>query len=280
MPVFEDNLPFVPFGSRTLRLATPELVGTDVKVLQTLFDQLLAITHPPQGPVGPPVARDGIYGPLTTAAVRNLQAYFGLSVDGVAGPQTYLALGQAVGGNATFGGPPFGSRPLASGDVGGDVTVLQNRLNLFRYAQSLQGPADGRFGPRTAQAVTQFKGDAVSNGDGGLNVNGVVGQGGLDAVWIYTYAGGRDLLQGTAGLDVAFLQLLLAALTNPGTGRPFYSGAVDGYFGTQTGAAVRAFQGSVGVVADGIAGPITYHQLGLHNLVAAPRPAPLPPLSA
>lgn len=279
MPVFEDNLPFHPFGGRNLRLQTPNMVGTDVKVFQTLFNQLLAITKPPLGPIGVAVARDGVYGPKTTAAARDVQSYFGLSVDGVVGPQTFLAMGQAVGGNVTYGGPAFGSRTLSQGSSGGDVTVLQNRLNLFRYALALGAAADGVFGPKTVQAVTQFKVDAINNGDTGLNVNGVVGIGGLDAVWVYTYTGGRNLSQGTAGLDVAFLQYLLAALTNPGTGQPFYTGAVDGYFGGVTASAVRAFQSSVGLTADGTAGPATYHQLGLHNQVAAPRPAPVPPVA-
>lgn len=277
MPVFEDNLPFHPFGGRALRLQTPNLRGTDVKVLQTLFNQLLAITHPPLGPIGTPIVADGVYGPKTQAAVREAQAYFGLSVDGVAGPQTYLAFGQAVDGNVTYGGPAFGSRTLQQGDGGGDVTVLQNRLNLFRYSTTLGGPADGQFGPKTSQAVIQFKTDAINNGDAGLNVNGVVGQGTLDALWIYTYTGGRNLAQGTAGLDVAFLQLLLSTLTNPGTGQPFYGGAVDGYYGAVTAAAVRAFQASVGITADGVAGPVTYNRLGLHNQVPAPQPAPVPP---
>ena len=42
-------------------------------------------------------------------------------------------------------------------------------------------------------------------------------------------------------MDVAFLQLLLAALTNPGTGQPLYIGAVDGFFGAKTDSVVRAF---------------------------------------
>lgn len=43
----------------------------------------------------------------------------------------------------------------------------------------------------------------------------------------------------------------------------FYRGSVDGIYGTQTQAAVRAFQRSVGITADGIAGPQTLLYLGL-----------------
>lgn len=279
MAAFEDDLTYHPFGSRLLELRSPEMAGTDVKVLQTLYNQLIAITHPPQGPIGPRIVANGIFGPATRAAVINLQSYFGIAVDGVAGQNTYLACGQAVQGHTTYGGPPFGSRTLAPGASGGDVMVLQNRLNLFRYASTLGSAANGVFGSRTSAAVTAFRVDAEANGDTGLGPANSLGPSGLDAVWIYTYAGGRTLSQGRFGLDVAFLELLLANLTNPGTGRPFYTGAVDGYFGPVLGGALRTFQGSVNIAVDGVAGPQTYHQFGLHNALPAPRPAPVPPIS-
>lgn len=37
----------------------------------------------------------------------------------------------------------------------------------------------------------------------------------------------------------------------------------DGLFGTQTAAAVRAFQSSVGLTADGIVGPLTWPRLAV-----------------
>lgn len=43
----------------------------------------------------------------------------------------------------------------------------------------------------------------------------------------------------------------------------FYNGSVDGIFGTQTQSAVKAFQRSVGITADGVAGPKTLQYLGL-----------------
>ena len=59
---------------------------------------------------------------------------------------------------------------------------------------------------------------------------------------------------GSSGPDVAKLQQLLAA-------RGFPTGESDGKFGTGTDAAVRAYQRSEGLVADGQAGPVTVASL-------------------
>lgn len=55
---------------------------------------------------------------------------------------------------------------------------------------------------------------------------------------------------GSSGDDVAKLQKRLAAAG-------FDPGAADGIFGTKTEAALKSFQESVGIDADGIAGPAT-----------------------
>lgn len=58
------------------------------------------------------------------------------------------------------------------------------------------------------------------------------------------------LRNGSSGDDVVQLQKRLAAAG-------FDPGAADGIFGAKTEAALKAFQKSVGIDADGIAGPVT-----------------------
>ena len=58
--------------------------GGDVEVLQRVLNHK----------AGQGLAVDGIYGPATEAAVRNVQAWVGLAVDGIAGPNTWHALKQ------------------------------------------------------------------------------------------------------------------------------------------------------------------------------------------
>ncbi len=102
---------------------------------------------------------DGLYGPLTTAAVERFQAGEGLAVDGIVGPQTASALNRQrvlVSDGAGY------SRPDGSTRVRG----LQHRL---RRAGERPGALDGRFGPRTASAVERFQ---TSHG---LAVDGIVG---------------------------------------------------------------------------------------------------------
>jgi peptidoglycan hydrolase-like protein with peptidoglycan-binding domain len=267
MALFENTFgPYVPFGSRTLSLRSPAVRGTDVAIVQAVWNLMLSTMSP--GPIGSQVTINGVFDVATQAAVRSIQTYFGLSADGVAGAGTYFVFGQGVGPNVTYGGPAYGSRELSQGMSGGDVLVAQNRLNLFApYARLVGGPADGHFGAKTAQAVLAFKADAVANGNTGLAPNSTIGSGAFDSTWLYTFAGGRGLLvnSGRNGFDVVFVQVLLKKLG-------FYTGAIDGKYGPTTVQAVAAFQRSQGIGADGNVGPATFYRLGLNNPVAAPGP--------
>jgi peptidoglycan hydrolase-like protein with peptidoglycan-binding domain len=122
-----------------------------VRVLQR---RLRALGQQP-GPV------DGLYGPLTEAAVRRYQSAAELAVDGIAGPQTMRKL------HAEWPQPV--ARGAGYGQRGGSAQVraVQRRL---RTAEQKPGPADGVFGPRTEAAVIRFQSER------GLTTDGVVGR--------------------------------------------------------------------------------------------------------
>ena len=92
---------------------------------------------------------DGLFGPLTEAAVRSFQHAHGLATDGVVGPRTDAALRRA--------GTQADLQP---------VSVIQRRLRTLGYET---GPIDGAYGPLTEAAVERFQRDQ------GLTVDGVPG---------------------------------------------------------------------------------------------------------
>ncbi|MEM9970644.1 MAG: peptidoglycan-binding protein [Pseudomonadota bacterium] len=94
------------------------------------------------------IAADGDFGPATEQAVRDFQAAAGLKVDGIAGPDTFTALGlhELV--------------LLRVGSRGTTVKKLQEGLGIA---------ADGIFGGGTEQAVRDFQASQ------GLVVDGMAG---------------------------------------------------------------------------------------------------------
>jgi soluble lytic murein transglycosylase-like protein len=90
---------------------------------------------------------DGVVGPQTRAAVVKAQRRAGLPATGRIGPRTRDSLGP-------LGRPSFGSRPIAPGDFGLDVSVLEF---LLLQAGEYRGALDGYFGPRLVTAVRAFQ---------------------------------------------------------------------------------------------------------------------------
>src|SRR3954451_19041275 len=104
---------------------------------------------------------DGFAGPGTRAAVRSLQRRAGISVDGVAGPQTLGVLGRR-------GRPRLGSRAIGPGSSGFDVAELQFLLAWHGFPS---GSIDGGYGSHTQAAITRFQswGRLTRDGIAGAN---------------------------------------------------------------------------------------------------------------
>ena len=171
---------------------------------------------------------DGRYGPQTTEAVRRFQQIRGLPADGVAHPDTLSAL------QAGTPDRPFSGRVQR-------VQQLQRELTGLGFAP---GPDDGRYGPRTTDAVKRFQRSRS------LPEDGVADQVTLDALH------GPKVTQPFSRREerVKELQLQLDALG-------LKPGLVDGRYGPMTTDAVRRFQRTHDLPIDGVADPVTLNAL-------------------
>ena len=229
---------------------------------------------------------DGKYGPTTRDAVRSFQKDNRLKVDGVAGNETQTLLFQLAGGGSSSGGSSSGGSS-SSGVFGGNyatmrygakgarVRTLQKALNDLGFSV---GKVDGTYGLGTQNAVQLFQKSA------GLSQDGKAGRNTLTAIeralkgdlnvnpapqptpptteqngWQVPT---RTLRKGARGEDVKSVQSRLKELG-------YYTGSLDGNYGTGSVAAVRAFQERNGLKADGLAGSGTYKKLFSTNAIGA-----------
>lgn len=186
--------------------------------------------------------------------------------------------------------------PLRVGSTGLNVQIIQNYLNRIRRnypaIPSITDP-EGTFGDSTRAAVVKFQNIF------GLTPDGIVGK----STWykisslytavtrlaelnsegtnlgIGTVPPDAVLREGSRGQDVITLQYLLSVISEYYPDVP--SVAQDGIFGSGTRQAVSAFQGRMGLIADGIVGPATWNALyrtyqGIGQNVPSPTPTPDP----
>ena len=193
-----------------------------------------------------------------------LQVYYGDDID--------IVTDVPVGGGANTA-PAI---PLREGQINPNVELVQTRLNrISRNYPAIPKiyPADGVFGPSTTAAVKKFQ--EVF----GLTPDGIVGP----STWyriLYIYNGIKRLSElnseglrleeistqypfvlreGSEGTGVLVLQYYLTYISRfVPTVSPT---AIDGAFGADTARAVRAFQGSYGLTADGVVGEETWQRI-------------------
>lgn len=186
----------------------------------------------------------GYFGAQTQAAVEQFQAAYNLTVDGVAGNQTLEVLSAAVS-EAEAGRDLSQTGGLAQGSQGPSVAELQT---LLREAGVYSGSITGFYGEDTEAAVRQFQSSA------GLGVDGIAGRQTLTALRsASTPADSAEPPSLNPGLDADQVRRLQEDLASLG----YYTGGVDGVYGTQTEAAVREFQAAHQLTVDGIAGANT-----------------------
>ena len=246
---------------------------------------------------------DGKYGPATQDAVEQFQRNNNLKVDGIAGNATQTLLYQLTGGTSATPAPDTGGSSGSSlfsgnyatlkyGSRGDRVSILQKALNTLGFNA---GSVDGSFGLGTQKAVTSFQKSA------GLTQDGLAGKDTLTALERAVSGGStitpapdtatptpsptpdsngwvipsRTLRKGYTGDDVKSVQSRLQELG-------YYTGSLDGKYGSGTMAAVKAFQANNGLTQDGLAGSGTFAKLFSTSAIGAgssgstPTPSPTP----
>lgn len=174
--------PYSSDQTGSLRLVSPPMAGERVRKLQ----QSLAA-------VNIPVDVDGVFGAGTDAAVREFQAIYGLEVDGAAGEMTLAKIRQVRTEGDTPTSPvspepappaPESAQPNAASQL--QTLIQQNRsvdfsdvndselvdnqslcyeIQSVLQANQLLDAVDGLFGPKTREALRNFK--AIYRLDGG-----------------------------------------------------------------------------------------------------------------
>lgn len=202
---------------------------------------------------------NGYFDATTQEAVSRFQQANGLTADGIVGSATSSVLyGASSGAGASSSAAVPSGAVLQVNDEGNQVTELQQLLSQRGY---YNGSVTGVYDEQTKAAVIAFQRAQ------GLSADGIVGSATEAALQqaapqnatamqqttttesTYTPVANDGLLQlGDVGSEVSDLQ---TRLQNMG----YYDGPISGSFGSQTQAALIAFQQAQGLTADGIAGP-------------------------
>lgn len=261
----------------TAATPAPSAITADTVVVLRRGTRGLAVTRVQQQLVALGyynITPDGVYDADDIAAVKAFQQKNNLKADGVAGLETqqWLFSGNALSANATATPKPAATptpaptavpntnTTLQIGSSGAEVNLLQARLTMLKY---FSDTIDGKFGTKTAAAVSAFQ------SQNGLTADGIAGPKTLAAIYANkakeaaadaqataepTLSKAAAMHMGSAGAEVRALQRALISLG-------YLTGAADGIYGTKTYLAVKAFQTAAKLTADGMAGEATLKAL-------------------
>ena len=238
-----------PGGSLTMGTT-----GEAVKTVQSILASLGYYDGP----------QDGRYGEQTMYAVRAFQAKNGLKVDGMVGEKTYAKLtdGSALKKNEGTTAPSDDSKGLSPngsmilGSSGSDVMAAQQLLAEYGYYKGL---LDGKYSYEMQEAVRSFQ------RRNGLDADGKIGPKTLAKLYddpanivkksdVDPVTETEPITYGMSGEAVKDLQRALKWYY-------YYAGKVDGIFGVEVLEALKSFQESEGLTADGVAGYATQDAL-------------------
>ena len=211
---------------------------------------------------------DGVFGPVSQAALKNFQRSRGLEASGVADEATLFALtttgsSPADGDDESAVAVPseyaqlVGLRPGALGD---SVAALQRRL--LDLGITVRGGADGIFGPATTSSLKTFQEQRNLEATGIVNEATALqlSQDSSENLNGEEEAKGSTLGFGVYGERSKRVKSLQDALIQANI---VVRGGADGVFGSATAAAVMAFQRREELQVTGVVDTATGDRLGL-----------------
>ena len=187
---------------------------------------------------------NGSYNTATTTAVRNFQRYNSLTVDGKVGPKTMAVL---KSGNAV-------SAPLKPNETNNSASVKMVQT-LLRDLGYYNGKIDGKYGKATIAAVKMFQKYNE------LPIDGKVGEDTLNRMKSSAAIKAPVNQKDSYSTENKHIQERLKYYG-------YYTGKIDGIYGSGTIAAVKAFQRANGLKVDGAVGPLTLAKLDSNNAVS------------
>jgi peptidoglycan hydrolase-like protein with peptidoglycan-binding domain len=201
-----------------------------------------------------PGAIDGVKGAATTEAIIAAQTFYKLNANGEVGAQTIAALeADTYEANVATEAAPIKATPVANSDNKSDA--VKNLQQLLSDRGFYGGEIDGISGPMTQEAII------LAQKTYGLVADGVAGSLTIAALEAGSNYVPMINVASTKSDSIKDLQQLLSD-------RGFYGGAIDGINGSMTREAIILAQKTYGLVADGVAGPLTIAALEAGSTVA------------